>query len=133
MDIDYFEGKTNQFNKVPLLQVFRYFMQLVDETESSFLTKDEVIQFIDKAFCGNKSLESLTFQNITSKNSLIYKLFYDFYVDCTSTTLYEGTKQTKPKYVKLITDNFTNWEYKTVFDNFSKSDSKHWKRLPEFK
>ena len=132
-EIEYFKGKTNQFNKVPLLQVFRYFMQLVDETENSFLTKEEVIKFIDKAFCGNKSLESITIQNIKGKKSLIQDLFHNFYADCTNDFQYEVTKHSKEKYVKLITDNFTNWEFSKVFKNFPSSKSKYWKRLSEFK
>ncbi len=128
-----FKDKENKFNKVPLIQVYKYFMQLAEEPEKPFLTSAEVFDFIDKSFCCNTEIDKLEFTNTNKKQGLIWKLFHNFYEDCTNSTLYDTTKHTKEKYVKLITDNFTNWDYRAVYDNFANANSRHWKRLKDYK
>lgn len=127
----YFAEKKNKFNKVPLEQVCKYFMQLAEIHPIPFLTEQEVLNFIDKAFCGNNKIGILVLNNTNRNKGLIWRLFYDFFYDCCENTIYDTTKQSKKKYVGLITSNFSNWEYKTVFENFSKSDTKMWKRLKD--
>ena len=128
-----FKGEENTFNKVPLNKVYKYFLQLAEEPEKPFLTSEEVHNFIDKAFCNNAKIDKLTFSNINKNQSTVWKLFHNFYDDCTTNTLYEANRHVKKKYVKLITDNFTNWDYESVHDNFAKGDSKYWKKLKDLK
>jgi hypothetical protein len=130
---NYFKGKTNQFNKVPLTQVVKYFMQLAEVPDEPFLNRVDVFKFIDKAFCGNNEIEMLTFTNTNRKKGIIWYLFYNFFRECTIDNTYEATKHSKEKYVKLLTSNFGNWTYKDVFANFGISNSKYWKKLSEFK
>jgi hypothetical protein len=130
---DYFNGKTNKFNKMPLELVYKYFMQLAKETPVQFLTEGEVIKFIDRAFCSTTKKEKLTFKNVKRKQGVIWKLFHNFYEDCTTNTIYESTKLSKKKYVELVTLNFDNWNFKSVFDNFANGSSKHWLRIKDFK
>jgi hypothetical protein len=131
--IEFLKGKTNQFNKAPLELVVNYFMQLAEVQDKPFLSREDVLKFIDKAFCGNNKIDKLTFTNANRKKGLICKLFSNFYEECKSDYTYETSKQNKEKYVKLLTSNFLNFSYKTVFGNFGISKSKYWKKLNEFK
>ncbi len=127
-----FDNKENHFNNVPINLATKYFMQLA-EKPNEYLTKDEVNKFIDKAFCNGKIKKKFTLQLKRGEQQKIWKLFANFYNDCTTDSIYQIAKQgTKEKYVRLITDNFTNWKYETVFDNFTKSTTKYWKRLKDF-
>lgn len=132
VNLKYFDGKTNNFNKVSLERVTKYFMQLTEESQRPFLKKEDVLKFIDKAFCGNNKIKILTLNNTIGKKGLIWQLFYNFFMECTADYEYESSKHVKKKYVMLLTSNFRNWDYKNVFDNFSKSKSKHWKKLSDF-
>ncbi len=132
-EIDYFKGKTNQFNKAPLALVVNYFMQLAEVPDEPFLSREDVLKFIDKAFCGNNEIELLTLVNFKNKKGFIYKLFHNFYEECPE-HIYELTNYGKKgDYVKLLTSNFANFEYSTVFGNFSNSDFKPWKKFKELK
>jgi hypothetical protein len=126
----------NNFNKLNIDIVQKYFMQLAEnqsKNEISFLTKEEVKTFIDRAFRGNNNAKKVTINVSKGEKTMVWRLFYDFYNDCTMNSEFEGTKKdTKGKYVRLLTDNITNWEYQEVFNNFSKSDSKYWKKIKDF-
>jgi len=127
-----FNEKENKFNSVPLSIVIAYFMQLA-EARNTFLTKKEVEGFVNKAFCEGSEGAKIKLSVKRGEQQKVWKLFFNFYSDCTIDFEYETAKQgNKAKYVKLITDNFRNWEYKQVADNFSKSNSKYWKSLKEF-
>jgi hypothetical protein len=131
--IEFLKGKTNQFNKAPLELVVNYFMQLAEVQDEPFLSREDVLKFIDKAFCGNNEIELLTLVNTKNKKGSIYKLFHNFFEECTKYS-YESTNYSKKgDYVKLLTSNFANWKYQTVFDNFSNSDFKPWKKFKELK
>ena len=125
-----FNGKENKFNKVSLPIVVKYFMQLAKNKSANgkpFLTNEEVMQFVDKAFCENTDTKKVTINAKHGEQFMIWKLFYNFFNDCTLNSEYENKKQgNKGKYVSLLTNNIANWEYKQVFANFSKSDVKYW-------
>ena len=130
---NYFEERKNNFNNVPLALVKKYFIQLAKESPAQFLTEDEVLKFIDRAFCSNNKNGKLRFKNANRKQGVIWKLFHNFYEDCTTNTIYETTKQSKKKYVELLTSNFDNWNFKSVFNNFANGSSKRWLRIKDFK
>jgi hypothetical protein len=126
----------NKFNKLNIDIVQNYFMQLAEnqsKNESSFLSKEEVKTFIDRAFNGNNSAKKVTINASKGEKTMVWRLFYNFFNDCTMSSEFEVTKQgNKEKYVRLLTDNITNWEYDAVFNNFSKSNTKYWKRIKDF-
>ena len=129
----YFKDKENKFNKVPLIQVYKYFMQLVNGSDVPFLKEQDVFSFIDKAFCLSDNIDKLEFTNTKDYKLIIWKLFHTFYEGCKENALYDKRKGTKKDYVELISNNFTNWEYSAIFENFGKAESKKWKKLQEFK
>ena len=123
----------NTFNHPMLLdEVRRWFIQLSENDSKNgkpFLTVEQVGQFIDRAFCGNNNLQKLTFNMADGERTSITKLFYLFFTRCINDYKIEPTKHRKEKYVRLLTDNFTNYNYDTVFSTFnnSKKAPKAWK------
>jgi hypothetical protein len=130
------ETRTNNFNKLPIQKVQKYFMQLAEnksENGGYYLTKNEVIKFIGKAFCGETANNKVTVNIKQGEQFMVWKLFYNFFNDCTTNSEWDNKKQgNKKKYVQLLTDNVTNWKYQKVFNNFGKSEVKYWKKLKDF-
>ena len=125
------DKQINIFNSMPLDEVRRWFMQLADNNSTNgkpFLTPEQVEQFIERAFLGHTNIPDLTFNVADGERTSITKLFYLFYQRCTNDYAIEPTKHCKEKYVRLLTDHFTNYKYKTVFSTFnnSKNAPKQW-------
>jgi hypothetical protein len=132
-----FKNEKNTFNKVPLEVVQKYFMQLSENRSSknsqSYLSGSDIDDFILRAFCGDKKDAKITINCMRKEQLLIWRLFYDFYIDCTTDANFDSSKHKKEEYVKLISDNFNNWAYQSIYNNFSKSDKKkYWKSLKDF-
>lgn len=83
-----------------------------------FLTDKEFDIFIKKAFCGMTDLPKQSFNKTAKGEKFIiqhrFREFYDNYCD------YFGTGQVTDVFIKLLTDNFSGWDYNNVKNNFNK-------------
>lgn len=118
--------RENKFNQVPLNQVKAHFEILTTQRSKKnnkpHLTKDQLDKFIEIAFLNDnerggveqKLLMNCTFGELQS----IRRVFYEFYENCKFE--YESTRNSKEKYVRLLTDYFEGFGYKQIANNFDK-------------
>lgn len=112
-----------RFNKMPLKMVWEHFKPLTTTKSKNgkpHLTEEQFKTFIIEIFINdNYPLPNKIELNVEDgeRQSVIYQ-FYQFFNN--SKFEYENSKKNKPKYVKLLTDNFTKFDYDKVFDNFHK-------------
>ena len=129
------DTRKNTFNSMPLDEVKRWFIQLAENNSKNgkpFLTIEQVEQFIERAFVGNTNIQKLTLNYANREKLILWKLFYQYYQNCVSIDRsVERGVQCRDKYIKLLTDNFTNFIFEKVKDNFSKSNQveKDWNLL----
>ena len=118
-------NQKNLFNPpMSLDEIRNWFIQLAEnnsENSKPFLSVEQVDQFIERAFAGNTQLPKLTLNIAKGERTSITKLFYLYFQRCIQDYAIEPTKHCKEKYVRLLTDNFTNYNHKAVFANFNKS------------
>lgn len=112
----------NVFQKSMPIQVavdhFQIFTIKNSKNGKPFLTDKEFDIFIKKAFCGMKDLPKQSFNKTAKGEKFIiqhrFREFYDNYCD------YFGTGQVTDVFIKLLTDNFSGWDYNNVKNNFNK-------------
>lgn len=116
------ESRENQFNKMPLDQVKIYFRPLTEGKSKNgkpFLTEEQFCKFIERAFEDMTDVPALTLNLGTGERTTVRGLFYAFYLTCTLDFQFEPTRHCKEKYVRLLTNHFTNYEYSTVSAGFN--------------
>lgn len=121
----------NNFNSMPLDDVRKWFMQLATNKATNnkpYLSLKQVDDFIKRAFIGNKDIPKLSFNMEGGDRMNIQYLFFLYGNYCKNILGIEPTRGCKEKYVKLLTDNFTNYDYKTVFGAFHKPASIRWSK-----
>lgn len=123
-DID-FNDAVNNFNGMPLDRVRSHFQELTiikSKNGKPHLTEEQLSRFIKKVFIEGVTLSDskIEFNINRGDKQAILRVFYDFYTKSISSIQYEGTMLRKEKYVKLLTDNFMNFDYKKVSNNFNK-------------
>lgn len=92
---------------------------------SPFLSIEQFNSFIEKAFTGKTELPKQTFNLAPHKEKLyIIKRFYEFYLIAVKD--FEKTSQCKEKYIKLLSDNFINWDYEQIKNNFGNKVKRDW-------
>lgn len=119
------EGK-NIFNGMPLKMVIEHFKPLTTLTSKSgnkpHLTNEQFEQFINAAFLNfdpNVELNpKIKINRGENEKGKIKNIFYDFYIK--SKIEYESSQSVKNKYVRLLTDYFTGYDFDTVHRNFNK-------------
>ncbi|MGO4917898.1 hypothetical protein [Maribacter spongiicola] len=121
-----YKDYTNIFQKsMPIDVAVSHFKKLTENNSKNgrpFLTKEQLDVFIRKAFCGVQDLPKQKFnQAPKGEKSIIQHVFREFY---DANWDYFGTGQVQDKFIKLLTENFTDWDYKNVRNNFSKSPKK---------
>jgi|GEM_PF-2238091 len=90
-----------------------------------FLSLNQFNSFIERAFHGKTELPKQTFTLAPHKEKLfLVKRFYEFYSIAVKD--YENTSQCQEKYIKLLTDNFTNWDYQNIKNNFGNKVKRDW-------
>ena len=114
--------------KMPLEVARKHFKKLtINKSKGNnepFLTNVQLDLFIKQAFEENIEIEKLTLNLAPYKEKLfLVKLFYQFYELGIE---YEGTSQCQDKYIRLLTDNFTNWDYDNIKNNFGNKVQKVW-------
>lgn len=117
--------EVNKFNIMPIKEVEEYFSKLykrVSKNGLPFLEQKMVDIFIKKAFLKEENTEKLTLNYFKGEKYFVWKLFYDYYLLCTDVINgIERGKQCRDKYIKLMTDNFTNFTFEEVKANFNRS------------
>lgn len=127
------QEEQNNFNRMPIKEAKAFFEPLTVENSKNgkpFLTPEQLQAFYKRAFHGDASQAKQTL-NVAPKGEALFitHLFYSYYSICTANYLYEPDRQCRDKYIKLLTDNFTNWSFEKIRDNFNKSTSRSWKQL----
>lgn len=119
------DSRINIFNPpMTIDEIEKWFIQLANNKSKNgkpFLTVEQVHQFISRAFLGKSEEPKLRINMAEGERTSITKLFYLYYQRCIQDYAIEPTKQCKEKYVRLLTDNFTNYNYDTVFGTFNNS------------
>lgn len=108
--------------KVPI-EHFRVFVDQKNKSGRSYLTESEFISFINRAFLNSKSINMVTLNIGSGEKLFVTKRFYEFYLKGIE---YENSSQCKDKYIKLVTDNFTNWTYENLKNNFGNKVKRQW-------
>lgn len=125
-NFDTYKDYINIFQKsMPIDVAVSHFKKLTENNSkngSPFLTTEQLDIFIRKAFCGVQDLPKQTFNQAPSgEKSIIQYVFREFY---DTNWDYFGTGQVQDKFIKLLTENFTDWDYENVRNNFSKIPKK---------
>ena len=113
---------TNKFNpKSNLKEAIDFFSVFKSPNEENFekpwLTEEQFLKFIDRAFCGNKSIPKQKLITGNKEDAFIIKRFAEYFdkekysKNC--------TRLDRRKYVGLLTTNFIGWEFYKVNRNFS--------------
>ena len=102
----------NNFDNVEPQKVVDYFYKLVD---NGYITQSNFNLFINSVFSKNQKLNSKI--DIIKPNSKgrVKKIFYNYY-DSIQSEKYSNQE----KYLKLLTDNFSGFNYNSLKTNFSK-------------
>jgi hypothetical protein len=112
------------FNKMPIEDTKKHFMQLTKPNSKSgkpFLTEEQVRKFIDRAFNGQEPSQKLSFSETRGSKGNIVGCFYKYYIKCVDHNGMIGKfdiMASPEKYIKLLTDNFNNWSYEEIKNNF---------------
>lgn len=124
----------NKFNSpMPLLTVRKYFMQLSNsprKNRGAFLTPDEVNLFVRRAFVKEKGIGEMTLKVGPKDQLYVWKIFYQLYDYCLLNH-YEDTSQCREDYIRLLTDNFTNYDFDKVRANFGSGKCKRSWKTPD--
>ncbi|MFN3849410.1 MAG: hypothetical protein ACK4NY_08285 [Spirosomataceae bacterium] len=117
-----FNGAVNKFNGMHIAMVKEHFETLLSNSKNGepYLSSEKFDAFIKTVFIEGKNLETNKIEmNLgRGENKIIINIFYQFYSNSVKSIQIEANTQTKDKYVKLLTDNFSNFEYKKVHGNF---------------
>jgi hypothetical protein len=117
---------TNIFQKSMPFKIavnhFKIFTTTNSKNGEPFLTTDQLDIFIKKAFCGTPDLPKQTFNQMPKGEKFIIQYrFREFYEKHWE---YFGTGQVQEKFIELLTDNFTDWDYQNVRNNFKTKPKK---------
>ncbi len=107
-----FKLKENNFDNVQPDKVINHFKQLVD---NRYITQLNFEIFIKTVFEKNQIVTSKIEIIKPNSKSRVKKIFYTYY-ETYSTQKYGVQK----KYIKLLSDNFTGFDYTSLSTNFSK-------------
>lgn len=119
------DNTVNKFNGMPLKMVWEYFKVLTttkSKIGKSPLTEEQLLRFFKKVFIEGSTMSDSKdeFAINRGEKQVIFRTFYNFYSKSVASIQYEPTVQCREKYIKLLTDNFTNFDYKKVSANFNK-------------
>lgn len=84
--------------------------------DKQWLDENQFNKFIEKAFKGNIMVEKQKIELGNSEKFFIVKRFAAFYESHLIQNL--AKKSDKERYIKLLTDNFTDWYFEDIKANF---------------
>lgn len=113
--------KDNTFNKkANLTDMIKFFSVFKSPNEKNddkqWLDENQFNKFIEKAFKGNIMVEKQKIELGNSEKFFIVKRFAAFYESHLIQNL--AKKSDKERYIKLLTDNFTDWYFEDIKANF---------------
>lgn len=118
----------NKFCSTMPIQVARTHFEIMTTTLNKngvpFLNKSDFEKFMQRAFLKDKSIQKIKFNFGTREKLFIVKRFYEFYLN--ESGKYENTTQCKKKYIELLTNNFENWNYESIKNNFGNKVKRSW-------
>ena len=97
---------------------FESFVTNNSRNRKPHLTAKQLDNFINRAILGRTEVPMEKFNRIGHENSRITHVFYEFFLLYSPN--YESTMQCVEKYIRLLTDNFEDWKFEKVINNFSK-------------
>lgn len=96
---------------------FKKFTEPDSKKGTKFLTPEQLNNFISKAFLGNVKLEKQNFNYSRGERRIIKKHFYFFYTKVMEKK-YDLRPTCRDYYISLLSDNFNDFTFKNVKDNF---------------
>lgn len=118
-------GLENRFHKaLPIEVVFEHFEKLTtnhNKNKEPYLTKEQLISFIKKAFLADKTQLRQKINYAAGEKGKIIQHFYDMYVIANSEWSYPTSKS---GFVNQFMDCFDNWQESTVKSFFKTSTKK---------
>lgn len=117
-----YEGENLFCSSMPIKKAVEHFSKFeeLNKNKKPFLTKEQLDLFIRKAFYKQPDIQKQRFNyNSDRENGLIISHFHKFYSLALNED-FENSSQCRDKYIKLLCDNFTNWDFEKVKQNFSK-------------
>lgn len=104
---------------------FSFLTIMPSKSGGTFLTKEQLEQFIERAFLGREDLPKIRFNAVQGEYNQIVYYFYMFYTICiNSEDSAKKRGEIKEAYKKLLIDNFTNFgKLEHVYKNFHRGPS----------
>lgn len=109
---------------MPMEKVINHFKALTEKKSKNgqpFLTQEQLILCLQKAFLNKPKIEKQKINLGTGQKGYVIKRFYEFFVLAVAD--YNELNK-KDKYIKLLSDNFTNWKSSTIKDMFKPNKTK---------
>lgn len=103
---------------------FKVFVNCKSKNGEPFLSQKQFDNFINRAFHNKTDIPKERFNCGPREKLFILKRFYEFYQKGAAD--YEGTGQCRDKYIKLISDNFQNWSFTGIKNNFGNKVERNW-------
>ena len=109
----------NKFMKgMPMEKVIDHFKVMTEKKSKNnipYLDNEKLISFLQRAFLNDTKIPKQRFNLANGEKGFVIKRFYDFF-DYAVTQYNELNN--KKKYIELLSDNFDNWEYKSIVSFF---------------
>lgn len=101
---------------------FNFFTKENSKNGKPFLTNDQLKNFITRAFLGKEGIEKINFNWVIGDRKTIIRQFYNFYhnPDQITSSKYDLRPKRRDFYIKLLTDNFMDFDFEIIKENFSK-------------
>ena len=106
------------------IEHFKVFIEKNNNYGKRFLTEEQFISFLKRAFLNDNSVGKTTLNVGSREKSFVVKRFYEFYT--LAANRFENTSQCRDKYIMLLTDNFDNWSYNEIKNNFKNKTKRNW-------
>ncbi|HEY8659398.1 MAG TPA: hypothetical protein VIL78_10195 [Hanamia sp.] len=122
------QNDKNVFCQVMPLEIpiehFKVFVERKNKSGNTYLTNEQFISFIKRAFLNDKSIDKITLTIGNGERGFVVKRFYEFFTIAANE--YEKTNQCKDKYLRFVTENFNNWSYEKLKNNFTNKTKRSW-------
>jgi hypothetical protein len=117
-------AENNFIKGMPMEKVINHFEIMTknkSKNGSPYLTTEQLILFLQRAFLNDTKIPKQRFNLANGEKGFVIKRFYDFFVY--AVTQYNELNN-KKKYIELLSDNFDNWEYKSIVSLFKPNKTK---------
>lgn len=118
------ECSDKSWNYIPVKSAISHFKILIEKKSKNgkpFLTEKQFINFIQRSFLSKSEIPKEHINLVGGEKGFVIKRFYEFYTLAISQ---HSLSNKKIKFIKLLSDNFTNWEYDKITCFFKPGKSK---------